>query len=67
MWLSDSSIPPQGPDPGSHPKFPPQSLGPTFLYAFFIKKLALSFLVYTFFDFTGNTIDETAATFKPVY
>ena len=30
-----------------------------FLRVFFIKELACSIVVHTFFDYTGNTVDET--------
>ena len=32
----------------------------------FFYKLAHSIVVHTFFDLTGNPVDETAATFEPM-
>ena len=33
----------------------------------FIKELACSVIVHTFFDWTGNAVDETAATFELIH
>ena len=38
-----------------------------FLGVFFIKELAISIAVHTFSDQTGNTVDETAATFEQIH
>ena len=38
-----------------------------FLRVFFMKELACSLVAHTFFDYTGNTVNETAATFEPIH